>query len=80
MSVVAANLVMEDLEMKALNTYGNRPRMCYRYVDDTIAAIKKTKIDYFHQHLNSLSTHIQGVSKKKFTVGKSLLMQRALNV
>ena len=44
---------------KALNTYANRPRMYYRYVDDTIAAIKKTNIDDFHQHLNSLNTHIQ---------------------
>ena len=58
-SVVVANLVMEDLEMKALNTYANRPRMYYRYVDDTIAAIKKTNIDDFHQHLNSLNTYIQ---------------------
>ena len=53
-SVVVANLVMGDLEMKALNTYANRPRMYYRYVDDTIAAVKKTNIDDFHQHLNPL--------------------------
>ena len=58
-SVVVANLVMGDLEMKALNTYANRPRMYHRYVDDTIAAIKKTNIDDFHQHLNSLNTYIQ---------------------
>ena len=43
-----------------MNTYANRPRMYYRYVDDTIAAIKKTNIDDFHQLLNSLTdTHIQ---------------------
>ena len=59
--------------MKALNTYANSPRIYYRYVDDTIAAIKKTNIDDFHQHLNSLNTHIQFTIERYKDTGISFL-------
>ena len=41
-SVIVANLVMEELENNALNNFTQRPRLYYRFVDDTIAALKKT--------------------------------------
>ena len=37
-SVVVANLVMEDLEDRALRTFSQILRFYYRFVDDTIAA------------------------------------------
>ena len=58
-SVVVANLVMEDLEQKALNTFPGRPRLYQRFVDDTIAALKKTQISQFRYHLNSQDQQIQ---------------------
>ena len=61
-SVIVANLVMEELENKALSTFTQRPRLYYRFVDDTIAALKKTEIPKFHKHLNDQNVHI------KFTV------------
>ncbi len=53
---------MEELESKALRTFVQGPRLYYRFVDDTIAALKKIKIAGFHEHLNSQNEHI------KFTI------------
>ncbi|XP_028415509.1 uncharacterized protein LOC114538574 [Dendronephthya gigantea] len=61
-SVIVANLVMEELEIKALNTFVDSLRFYYRFVDDTITALKKSQISNFHDHLNTQSDHI------KFTV------------
>lgn len=61
-SVVVANLVMEVLEEKALQSFIHPPRIYKRYVDDTICVIRRDLIDEFHQHLNSQDSDI------KFTV------------
>ena len=47
-SVIVANLVMEELENNALSTFTQRPRLYYRFVDDTIAALKKTEIPKYN--------------------------------
>ena len=58
-SVVVANLVMEDLGNKALQ-YSDLKRKIYkRFVDNTIAALKTAMIDDFHEHLNGQNSHIQ---------------------
>ena len=61
-SVVVANLVMEELETRALNTFADPPRIYRRYVDDTICVMKKHLIQEFHDHINKQDPNI------KFTV------------
>ena len=58
-SVIVANLVMEDVEERALNSYSNPPKFWKRYVDDVCVAMKKYKINDFLSHLNSIEVTIQ---------------------
>ena len=58
-SVTVANLVMEDVEQRALATFPNPPKFWKRYVDDTCCALATSDIDQFHQHINSIEPHIQ---------------------
>ena len=58
-SVTVANLVMEDVEQRALSTYTNPPRFWKRYVDDTCTALPVGEVFSFHQHLNSIESSIQ---------------------
>ena len=57
--VVVANLVMEDIECRALATFHTPPHLWRRYVDDTCAALPHDLVDPFHEHLNSIDPHIQ---------------------
>ena len=52
--VVVANLVMEDIEHRALATFHTPPHFWRRYLDDT-----RDLVDPFHEHLNSIDPHIQ---------------------
>ncbi|KAK3697277.1 hypothetical protein QZH41_000323 [Actinostola sp. cb2023] len=61
-SVVVADLVMEELEQQALSTYQHPPRVDKRYVDDTVCIIRKDQIEPFYNHLNCQNGHF------KFTV------------
>ena len=58
-SVVVANLVMEDVEQQALSTYHSPPRFWRRYVDDTCATLPLDLVDSFHKHLNRIDPCIQ---------------------
>ena len=58
-SVTVANLVMEDVEQRALATCEAQPPFWKRYVDDTLTALPKGQIQKFHQHLNSIECSIQ---------------------
>ena len=58
-SVIVTNLVMEDAEERALNSYPNPPKFWKRYVDDVCVAMKKDKIYDFLSHLNSIELTIQ---------------------
>ena len=58
-SVVVADLVMEDVESRALSTYPFPPQFWKRYVDDTCCALRSDLVDDFHRHLDSIEDCIQ---------------------
>ena len=58
-SVVVADLVMEDVESRALSTYPNPPKFWKRYVDDTCCALRSDTVQDFHRHLNTIEDTIQ---------------------
>ena len=57
-SVVVAEIVMQDVEERSLATCRTIP-LWLRYVDDTFTALHKDEIDDFHDHLNEQNTEIQ---------------------
>ena len=61
LSPIVANLYMEELENRALETATLRPRMWVRYVDDTFVLWPHDEkhLASFHQHLNSQHPAIQ---------------------
>ena len=64
-SVVVANLVMEDIEQKALSTFHTPPRFWRRYVDDTCTILPGDLVDSVHIHLNSIDNNIQFTVEKE---------------
>ena len=59
-SVFVAEIVMQNIEEQALANYSETLPLWLRYVDDTITAVHKNKIDEFHKkHLNEQNTNIQ---------------------
>ena len=61
-SVTVANLVMEDVEQRALNTCASPPAFWKGYVDDIFTVLPRGQIQQFHDHLNSIEPTI------KFTI------------
>ena len=64
-SVVVANLVMEDIEQKALSTFHTPPRFWKQYVDDTYTILPGDLVNFFHSHLNSIDNNIQFTVEKE---------------
>ena len=58
-SVVAAEIVMKNIEEQALASYKRTIPLWLRYVDDTFTTLHKDEIDDFHEHLNRKNAHIQ---------------------
>ncbi|XP_072022890.1 uncharacterized protein [Amphiura filiformis] len=59
-SPIVANLYMEQLEQSALASYsGTVPSHWFRYVDDTLVKIKKSELEPFFDHINSVDTNIK---------------------
>ena len=58
-SAVIANLVMEDVEQRALASIPVNPSFWKRFVDDVISAVSVNEIDVLLQHLNSIEPSIQ---------------------
>ena len=63
-SIVIANLIMEDVEKRALSTFHSPPKVWKRYVDDTFVIIHKNSVEDFLDHLNTIENSI------KFTIEK----------
>ena len=68
-SVVVAEIVMQNIEEPALATNSETLPLQLRYVDDTITTVHKNKIDEFHEHLSKHNTSIQ-VTKEIEEIGK----------
>ena len=58
-SVVVAEIVIQNIEEQALATYTRTIPLWLRYVDDTFTAVHKDGIDDFHEHLNRQNEDIQ---------------------
>ena len=64
--VMVANLVMKDIEERALPIFHSPPGFLKRYVEDTYTALRPDLIEPFHSHLNNIEPCVQ------FTVEKEL--------
>ena len=58
-SPIVANLYLEDLETKAIQSAQNPPSFWRRFVDDTLTIMKSSQVESFLNHLNSIDHHIQ---------------------
>ena len=58
-SVVVANLVMEDVEERALSSFSCKLPFWKRYVDDTCTTVPEVKIDELKNRLNGIEDSIQ---------------------
>ena len=58
-SVVVAEIIMQNIEEQVLANYKRTLPLWLRYVDDTFTAVHKDEINDFHDHLNRHNTDIQ---------------------
>ena len=58
-SATVANLVMEDVEQRALTSCTVQLPFWKQYVDDTVMALPQEQIQLFHDNLNSIEPTIQ---------------------
>lgn len=58
-SVTVANLIMEDVEERALATFHTPPRFWKKNVDDVCVAMKWNHISQFLNHLNAIEQSIE---------------------
>ena len=58
-SVVVANLVMKDVEERAIDSFGQPPRVWKQFVDDTFVILGKAAVDKFFTHLNQIQSSIK---------------------
>ena len=65
LSLAVTNLVMKNIETRALETFADTPRLWKRYVDDTFVIMKRSKLSEFLTHLNTIESSIQFTIEKK---------------
>ena len=58
-SAVLANMIMEDVEQRALAISPVKPSFWKRYADDVISAVSGNKAESLPSHLNSVEPSIQ---------------------
>ena len=63
-SPIVANLYMEDLESKAIQSAPHPPAFWKRFVDDTFVIIKSFHKQEFLDHINPIDTNIQFTSEE----------------
>ena len=62
-SLIVANLYVENFETRAISTSPHPPLMWKRFVDDTCVIIKAAHKQDFLGHINSIDPHIQFISE-----------------
>lgn len=72
-SVIVANLVIEDVEARALSSFTPPPLFWKHYVDGTCCTLPERDLDNFLIHLNSIEPSIQFTCEQK-TDGVLLLL------
>ena len=65
-SAATANMVMEDAEIRALNTFISGPKLWKRYVDDTFVLLKQDKLTDFFNHINAVENSINFTMEKEW--------------
>ncbi|XP_068720649.1 uncharacterized protein [Montipora capricornis] len=73
-SAVLAELVMQEVEEKALETSPVRLKWWRCYVDESNTCIKRDGVEVFHSHLNSINANIQ------FTVEMSTITMQKKSI
>ena len=68
-SLIVANLYMENFETRAISTSPHPPLIWKRFVDDTCVIIKEAHKQEFLEHINSIDPHIQFTSEDSKTDG-----------
>ena len=58
-SLIVANLCMEDFQIKAINSAEYPPSCWKRYVDDPFVVIESARKEKFLEHINNMDPHIQ---------------------
>ena len=58
-SVVVANLVMEDVEERVFDSFGQPPRVWKRFVDDAFVILDKVAVDEFFIHWDQIQPSIE---------------------
>ena len=71
-SVVVAEIVMQNIEERALATYKRTLPLWLRYVDDTFTAVHKDEINDFHEHLNGQITPTYSLLRRSSKMVKYL--------
>ena len=64
-SVVVTNLVMEDIEHKALSSFLTPPHFWKRYADDTCTILPGDLVNSFHSHLKRIDNNLQFTVEKE---------------
>ena len=62
-SVTMANLVMEDVENRAMETYHTKIPVWKRYVDDAVVIIQEDLVGDFNAHHNSVEKTIKFIKQ-----------------
>ena len=73
-SAVIAELVLQEIEKKAIESSPVRSKWWRRYVNDANACLKRQDIETFHDHINSIDRHIQ------FTIEMPSLCERGATI
>ena len=73
--VVVTNLVIENIEERALSSFHTPPRFWRRYRDDICTALSQDLVTSFHQHLNSIHFTVKKESSGQMPFLDVLLMR-----
>ena len=58
-SAISSSLVMEDVEERAIDSFGQPPRVWKRFVDNIFVILDKVAVDEFFIHWNQIQHSIE---------------------